>query len=199
MSDLGCVVGFEKVKAEASISERTAYDLRCYAKRREAVTSFEVGKGPTAPQFFEFSGLDDGSGSLVGTHYRTAEIGATAQAIEAHPFSSRFSRCIMRSLGDLWVPRCTKGSSQFFRDLFVDGRHLNSWTFIIPGTVFPAQGSHTQIEADMARGQNILLLGARGSGKSAIVRALGHGKWLLWQQLSIFMMCCCVTAGFQGA
>lgn len=59
-------------------------------------------------------GLDDGSGSLVGTHYRTAEIGATAQAIEA----------------------------------------------------------------DMARGQNILLLGARGSGKSAIVRALGHGKWL---------------------
>jgi ABC-type uncharacterized transport system fused permease/ATPase subunit len=81
----------------------------------------------------------------------------------------------------------------------VDVRHLNC-TFIIPtGTVIPAQGSHTQIEADMARGQNILLLGARGSGKSAIVRALGHGKWLLWQHLNIFMMRCCVKAGFQGA
>ena len=31
----------------------------------------------------------------------------------------------------------------------------------------------------MARGQNILLLGGRGSGKSAIVRALGGGTWPL--------------------
>jgi len=116
MSDLGRV-GFEKVKAEASISERTAYGLRCCAKRREALTSFEVGKGThqDPPQLCEFSGLDDGSGSLVGTHYRTAEIGATAQAIEAHPFSSTFSTfstCIMRSFGDLWVPRVLHSFSE---------------------------------------------------------------------------------------
>ena len=33
------------------------------------------------------------------------------------------------------------------------------------------------IEADLARGQHILLLGARGSGKSSLVRALGSGRW----------------------
>ena len=95
MSDLGRV-GFEKVKAEASISERTAYGLRCCAKRREALTSFEVGKGThqDPPQLCEFSGLDDGSGSLVGTHYRTAEIGATAQAIEAHPLYIQYIQYI---------------------------------------------------------------------------------------------------------
>ncbi|CAJ1427783.1 unnamed protein product [Effrenium voratum] len=62
------------------------------------------GEGP--------GGLEDGTGELIGSHYRTAEIDAITRAVEA----------------------------------------------------------------DLTHG-NVLLLGSRGSGKSAIARALGHGHW----------------------
>ncbi len=91
--------------------------------------------------------FDDGSGSLVGTHYRTADISATAKGIEAFVV-----------LGCLLTHPLSPAKDFFTR---------------------VTQLQPVWVKADMARGQNILLLGGRGSGKSAIVRALGGGKWPL--------------------